>query len=376
MTIKELAYAAQRHLQSRTDSVFKRSHVYELLAAAFGFDSYAALGCTAVLTLRRSDAPPSSENGSLIRRRCLALGYPPTTADVVASEVSGFVADRRLDVVGYSDLIAMLRDGEWRWGDDQFWAEPTDEDDVPTQTWSLLDGDEVSAILVDSLESAASKGSALAHYALALIYAPDEDDEPEVGSSYWYSQEQQGRVLTGVEKEWADAHAQQLKTQELYEQHLREAARLGCDDALLEMAERFDDPAFFESAERSVTEDPAKVAEIAERLGRRNDAKRWLTIAADAGDTEAMRQLIEAYCRDDLEQMWMWVYLARLLGTDLMRDEYYAINEDGTPYDDDVGGPAFVDGRDGVKLDPLDAEKDAAARIAAEQRFKDFDLTE
>ena len=72
----------------------------------------------------------------------------------------------------------------------------------------------------------------------------------------------------------------------------------------------------------------------------------------------------------------MWVYLARLLGTDLMRDEYYAINEDGTPYDDDVGGPAFVDGRDGVKLDPLDAERDAAARTAAEQRFKDLDLTE
>jgi hypothetical protein len=131
MTIKEFAYAAQRHLQSRTDSVFKRSHVYELLAAAFGFDSYAALGCTAVLTLRRSDAPPSSENGSLIWRRCLALGYPPTTADVVASDVSGFVADRRLDVVGYSDLIAMLRDGEWRWGDDQFWVEPTDENDMP-----------------------------------------------------------------------------------------------------------------------------------------------------------------------------------------------------------------------------------------------------
>jgi hypothetical protein len=240
----------------------------------------------------------------------------------------------------------------------------------------VLDGDEVAAILVDSLESAASKGGALAHYALALIYAPDEGDEPEVGSSYWYSQEQQGRVLTGVEKEWADAHAQQLKTQELYEQHLREAARLGCDDALLEMAERFDDPAFFESAQRSVTGDPAKVAEIAERLGRRNDARRWLTIAADEGDTEAMRRLIDAYCRDDPEQKWMWVYLARLLGTDLMRDEYYAINDDGTPYDDDVGGPAFVDGRDGVKLDPLDAERDAAARTAAEQRFRDFDLTE
>jgi TPR repeat protein len=374
MTIKEFAYAAQRHLQSKTDSVFKRSHVYELLAAAFGFDSYAALGCNAVLTLRHSDAPPSSKNGHLIRRRCLALGYPPTTADAISNELPGFVANRQLDVVGYSDLVAVLREESWRWGDDQHWVEP--DDDMPVQTWSVLDGDEISAILVDSLESAASNGSALAHYALALIYAPGEDDEPEVGSSYWYSQEQQGRVLTGVEKEWADAHAQRLRTEELYAHHLREAARLGCAEALLDLADRFDDPAFFENAQRSVMEDPAKVAEIATRLGRRKDAKRWLTVAAEAGDTEAMRQLIEGHCRDDLGQCWMWVYLARLLGTDLMRDEYYAIHEDGTPYDDDVGGPAFVDGRDGVKLDPLDAERDAAARTAAEQRFKDFDLTE
>jgi len=160
------------------------------------------------------------------------------------------------------------------------------------------------------------------------------------------------------------------------ERHLREAARLGCDDALLEMAERFDDPAFFDSGKRSIVEDPARVAEIAERLGRRSDAKQWFTIAADGSDTEAMRRLIEAYCRNDPEQKWMWVYLARLFGTDLMQDEYYAINEDGTPYDDDVGGPAFVGGRDGVELDPLNAERDAAARRAAEQRFKDFDLTE
>jgi hypothetical protein len=211
---------------------------------------------------------------------------------------------------------------------------------------------------------------------LALICAPGEDDEPEAGSSYWYSQEQQGRVLTGVEKEWADAHTQRLRTEELYAHHLREAARLGCDDALLDLAERFDDHAFFETAQRTVMEDPARVAEIATRLGRRKDAKRWLTIAAEAGDTEAMRQLIEGHCRDDLEQCWMWVYLARLLGTDLMRDEYYAINEDGTPYDDDVGGPAFVDGRDGVKLAPLDATADAAARYVAEQRFKELDLAD
>ena len=145
MTIKEFAYAAQRHLQAKTDSSFKRSHVYELLAAVFGFDSYAALGCTAVFAPRRPGARQSSQYSPLIRKRCIALGYPPATADAAAAELPGCVAQHQLDVVRLSDLVATLRDGSWRWGDDQYWDEPDDDgDEMPTPTWSVLDGEEGS----------------------------------------------------------------------------------------------------------------------------------------------------------------------------------------------------------------------------------------
>ena len=50
MTIKELAYSAQQHLQASTGGSFKRAHVYELLAASFGFNSHAAFGVDTVLT--------------------------------------------------------------------------------------------------------------------------------------------------------------------------------------------------------------------------------------------------------------------------------------------------------------------------------------
>ena len=55
MTIKELAYSAQQHLQASTKVIFKRAHIYELLASSFGFNSYAAFGVAAVFTRRRSD---------------------------------------------------------------------------------------------------------------------------------------------------------------------------------------------------------------------------------------------------------------------------------------------------------------------------------
>lgn len=60
------------------------------------------------------------------------------------------------------------------------------------------------------------------------------------------------------------------------------------------------------------------------------------------------------------------MYLSRLVGTDLTRDAHYAINEDGSDYDEDVGGPAYVADRDGINLEPLSAEQDAPARLAAQ----------
>jgi hypothetical protein len=62
-----------------------------------------------------------------------------------------------------------------------------------------------------------------------------------------------------------------------------------------------------------------------------------------------------------------WVYFAKLMDVDLTMDEHYAIDEDGSPYDDDVGGTVYVGGRDGVVIDPISAEQDAAARDAAQK---------
>ncbi len=172
-----------------------------------------------------------------------------------------------------------------------------------------------------------------------------------------------------MEKEWADAHAARLTRADKYARHLREAGRLGNQHSLLDLAERFGDPSFFDRPRHDVDADPTVVAEIAERLGRVADAKHWLTVAAESGDTDAMLRLIEDHDQGDLARCWTWVYLSRLVGTDLSKDAYFAINEDGSEYDDDVGGPAYAAGRDGVDLDPLSADQDLAVRQAAQRLF-------
>ncbi|MBL0419794.1 hypothetical protein JI739_05470 [Ramlibacter sp. AW1] len=375
MTTKELAYSAQQHLQASTGGPFKRAHIYELLAASFGFKSYAALGVDAVFTQQRPDDERTASHSAFVRRRCIELGLSPESADLVSVTLGAFLAERQIGVVRISALIGHLR-GDWSSPDDYPIGVDTErfgdeQNDGRAPRWPDGDEGDFAPLMLEGLEAAASKGNALAHYALALIHAPDEEDaDQKTGSSYWHSQAQQGRVLTGVEKEWADAHAGRLTQAERYGRHLREAGRLGNQHALLDLAERFGDPSFFEQPHHDVGADPSAVAEIAERLGRVTDAKHWLTVAAESGDTDAMLRLIEEHDQSDLARCWTWVYLSRLVGTDLSKDAHYAINEDGSEYDDDVGGAAYVAGRDGVDLDPLSAEQDAAAKKAAQDLFE------
>ena len=95
---------------------------------------------------------------------------------------------------------------------------------------------------------------------------------------------QQTSGLTNTSVKWIGPSESDL--------HLREAARLGDRHALLDLADFNGDSTFFEAP---ITEpflgDPARVAEIAARLGRDADEKRWLTIAAEGGDIESMQAL-------------------------------------------------------------------------------------
>jgi hypothetical protein len=185
MTIKELAYSAQQHLQASTGSSLKRAHIYELLAASFGFNSYAALGVDAVFTQRRSDDKRAGSHSALVRRRCIELGYPPENADLVSVTLGSFLAERQIGVVRISALISQLR-GDWSSLDDDPIGDDTEQfgdeqDDRLGARWADDDEGDFAPLMLDGLEAAASKGNALAHYALALIHAPDDDDDTDQG---------------------------------------------------------------------------------------------------------------------------------------------------------------------------------------------------
>lgn len=381
MTIKSFAYSAQQHFQSRTGTAIKRTHIYEFLATSFSYNSFAALNSKAIL-FSGSQVQAYKPHAPALRNRCLELGYLQTMADIVAAELPKLIEQERINVVSLDALILRLRHqlsyrGYWDWQDEEYFDEEESLAHLIAEEWPPFHDDPdqnlISQDLITALNNAATQDNAGAHYAIALINAPVDSDEQSPGWDYWYQQEQRGRVLTGVEKEWADSYAQKITNDKKYEHHLHEAGRLGHELALLDLAEYFDDPTFFQAATKSADHDPFKVAELAQRLGRPQDAHEWLTIAAKAGDAEAMRRLIEEFDRNDLALCWTWIYLSQLLDSDLTRDDLHAIHEDGSAYDDDVGGPLYVDGREGIRLPSLKAEQDVLARQRAQAFFEKID---
>jgi len=371
MTIKEFAYSTQQHLQASTKGTFKRANIYELLAASFGFNSYAALCANSVFTDVSMPTQLPAKHRLIIRSRCVDMGYPADIADAVSYALPDFLTEREFGVFAIDGLVALLRsESDGKLPDDEEDDEPEDWNDIVESREAFTGAMVGSPILLEGLDNAATKGNALAHYALALIQRFSEEFEgPEPGSEHWYLQAKAGRTLTGIEKEWASDYDAHLVISQKYVHHLRAAATLGEPNALLDLADQFNDPTFFELGIDRVISNPMSVAEIAERLDRPEDAKRWLTMAAESGETDAMRQLIETYDQSDLYRCWSWVYLAKLLGSDLTQDAHYAINEDGSPYDEDVGGPAFVGGHEGVTLDSLNEVQDIAAKQAAQELY-------
>ena len=373
MSIKSLAHLAQQRITSNHGSSFKRAHFYELTAAAFGYGSYAALQAESVVF--DGAQPTSSEQREsrikAVRDRARELAYLDPDADRIASQLCDVLAERGIDAIRLPELIRSLR---LRTHDD---AVEDDESDTESERhlpwverWPHEDTSDDDALLCESLQAAAERGSGPAHYALALIHGADRYAERDNGlRPYWYEQRQAGVVLEGVQIEWADAWERHVTAKQAFQLHLREAARLRHPDALVDLARLFRDPTVFESDLDLSQQDPSQLAALAASLGRNADAKRWLTVAAELGETGAMRKLIEGHDAADLQRCWTWLHLAKLHGIDLTRDNYHAYHEDGSDYDDDVGGPIHVDGIDGIALEPLTPEADMLARQAAQAIF-------
>ena len=382
MNAKTLAHDIHTRLREAVGLGVKRSHVHELIAASFGDGSRAAMLARGVMC----QMTPTLANQLVLHEpailsRALALGYPASAAGEVVRLVVSAIEERGLRVLPLDLVLRCLLDGQT-----ELYAEDlatdvdatTDEPDLDEEAWRARHQQQAAAMLdlesenvSLSLTSAIERNDPRAHFAMTLLLEQAWDEMRFSGSNdgrYWHDREQRGDVLHGAEKEWAQGYRQRVDAAQRAEAHLEAAANLGQPDALLAVAVRDGDQRFFDLQFPQVHADPAFVARVADDVGRPECAAAWLERAAEAGDRSAMRQLVQELRSKNPLKSWTWFHLAKLHGTDLTKDDYYAIHEDGSRYDDDVGGPLFAAGQEGVELPPADE----ATRQLAEARAREI----
>lgn len=393
MKLKSLAHAAHQHLLSACAVSIRHSHVHELIAAAFGYGSWAALRSDSFLADAGIGIQPLQGPG--IAGRALQLGYPSELVATLSSQLLSFVHGLGLRAVRRDALLSTLMDltvansprrspsTSDELDDDEDWHDFADEAlrmvDRPADG-----GISVSSMLLDELAGASLDPQL--HYLLAQVLRCPKPN------SYLHEESLKGRVLTAVERGWVEQYLYDVPRYQAYEHHLRSAAVGGIREAAAAYAEAFNRPDFFELAQRQSGEvDPIRMAALARTPEER---KLWLRKAAELGSDEAMawlagegdfwamenlardgdnselRELARRFAEeDDGLRAWALQYFALGHGTDLSSADYHAYHCEGAVagqlYDDDVGGPLFVDGEDAVALPEIDENTRLRARRLA-----------
>jgi hypothetical protein len=172
MTVKDLAYTVQRHIQDVIGTDFKRSHAYELLAAAYGFRTFASIQTEWVFSGPALCERWPSENASNVRTRCRDLGLSAAHAESIAHSLPKYLELNQFGITKISTLYANLlqrfpefsADSE-DYEDEDEWQEALEDHEL------LLSEIAKSDLLFDEVSRAAERGVQFAQESLELIQA-------------------------------------------------------------------------------------------------------------------------------------------------------------------------------------------------------------
>ena len=394
MTLKELAHLAQQTLQLRAGCPVRRSHVHELLAAAFGHRSWAAFLSDSVLADSGVGAAPTGGLPDLIGR-AVQLGYEQQAAATVAITLQAFIAEHRLSAVSLADLRAALLPAAQVAGRDDLDDDDDGWDDEPPRTAPPASGPAReqlmgSRMLLSSLEQSAGPANPQGHFLLAALYRCGRPNP------YLYEESLKGRVLTAIERGWVDDYLRLEPHYRKYEAQLKAAALGGVRAAALEYGTTFENPEFIALAERLTGDVDALT--MALHASSDDARERWLRTAAEQGSRTAMEALAsrgDAWAEDrvaegaddhwlrsaaeraldagNVVRAWTWQYLAMEQGVDLTRSTMAAYHDggerDGQFYDSDFGGSLYAGGDEGLVLPDLDPSSHEVAKAKAEAIF-------
>lgn len=402
-SLRPLFFDLARTCEQASGLRIKRTHVYQLLASAFGFGSWEALRTQRVLANGIGDAPPLESSAVVGRALQLELGASRAlqqAADAVLHEIR----IRNLRSLVTADLYAQALthgmwpvNGGWEFAPYDDHVQRWEEEGEPEEDMLSFDVDvrlewlrtlRSSSVLRASLADRAAAGDARCHLLLAALLRCRKPN------SYLYDEEKRGRRLNATEEAMKAEFLESVGRFPAYEHHLREAAKAGIAQAAIECAYVLSDDHWLESADFHSDADlllaAAEVArdeatgtdfllrgsetssqKILEELGARGHPA-GVEHLASHGDRAALISLVSAALSDgNAELAWSWQLVAQEYGVDLEDSVAEALHAEGPHagerYDDDISGPAYVDDLEVIELPNISHEGIARARKRAEE---------
>ena len=327
MTIKAFVHTTQLELKDVLGISLKRSHIYEMIAAAYGYSTYASLQADAILLSNTKWQVALDVSAIEARANILGISIPELVAQKLATSLvqAGIISLRVKEI---------LR--------------------------NRLNEDYITQLYIKSNQlppnsTTASRFSSSDHYAgeLMSMFKQNEFNSPLV---------HQGLVQLSA---FADRNASSFTDFELHQKLYRIASGFNGTDInslvgkdkeryvywlhhLKKSAMRFDmeaiellsthrlDVSLYMNVLKDYTYHET-VAVKCEDAGYMQQAHYWWIKSALKGSINAMHKLISNYEKEDLYRCWIWVLLAECIGYDLLNEI-----DTSTTYDMHAGSDKYT----------------------------------
>lgn len=353
MSIQSFVYDFKNELKSKQINL-KTTHLYELIAAAFGYKSYGSLKLkTLPLYVHSLEQAFAVE---LLLKRCSELELDEIITKLFIEKFKNFNFIYKTK----EELTNLIR-------------QELDNDE--------FENSQIFEQLKTSFEIYPDES--IYPYLIAQFYSDCEYNffEDDSDMNYLYQRYLQGKEISPTWKPDLD-HFIQAKVRndylkDNYINYLSSASALGSFPAEQQLYEFISD-FYYENDEFDENPDNYK-----QHVSRTTNMELEL---AKRGNEEALRNIFERVMSVVLEESeeysnilkdeclleaWKWQKFALFIGFDLAKGNYraYAIDEYGNDYDDDIGGPIFVaeSGRKDIHLPQLSLIQDEVVQQEVEK---------
>lgn len=411
-SLRSLFFSLANDCSAASGMQIKRTHVYQLVAACFGYGSWEAFRMKCVLADRVGGTPSAQLGAPLGRAVQMGLAPAKQTEGLIQALLAA-VQKRDLRALEIAEVQRiLLRHGRWpvrgQWefdaagrSDDAWDSADLDESDAEEggeeevrDELDWLSALRASSVLRASLSERALAEDPTSHLALAALLRCRRPN------SYLHDEALRGRILNRTEEAMRAEYLRHVPQFAAYEHHLRAAAKAGVALAAVECALVFgeehwlagadfqNNPELLLAAAEVVRDDSQATdyllrgSELGHQLALEHLAARGHLVGIEHTATQGNRDSLvimakRALDEGEVAEAWKWQAVAEEYGIDLRDAEARAYHSEGQhageAYDDDVGGPAYVLDHDTVDLPQASPEvlvraREQAAEIVAGAR--------